>query len=102
MWVEIEISKPSAPKGQQNSAQGFNPGLGYDKRCALKALPTPRTRGAIPNWRSTPTLQHSNTPSLRVAGFEDEDDDEDENEAPHEWRQNVITQRIATLDGPIA
>jgi hypothetical protein len=24
------------------------------------------------------------TPSLRVAGFEDED--EDENEAPHEWR----------------
>ena len=29
-------------------------------------------------------LQHSNTPSLRVAGFEDEDDDEDENEAPHE------------------
>jgi hypothetical protein len=33
-------------------------------------------------------LQHSNTPSLRVAGFEDEDDDddededEDENEAP--------------------
>jgi hypothetical protein len=31
-------------------------------------------------------LQHSNTPSLRVAGFEDEDDDEDENEAPHEWR----------------
>jgi hypothetical protein len=28
--------------------------------------------------------QYSNTPSLRVAGFEDEDDDEDENEAPHE------------------
>jgi hypothetical protein len=46
----------------------------------LKALPTPRTRGAIPNWRSTPTLQHSNTPIIRVAGFEDED----ENEAPHE------------------
>jgi hypothetical protein len=32
-------------------------------------------------------LQHSNTPSLRVAGFEDEDDDEDENEAPHERHQ---------------
>jgi len=29
-------------------------------------------------------LQHSRTPSLRVAGFEDEDDDEDENEAPCE------------------
>jgi hypothetical protein len=28
--------------------------------------------------------QYSNTPSLRVTGFEDEDDDEDENEAPHE------------------
>jgi hypothetical protein len=28
-------------------------------------------------------LRHSNTPSLRVARFEDEDDDEDENEAPH-------------------
>jgi hypothetical protein len=25
--------------------------------------------------------QHSNTPSLRVAGFEDEEDAEDENEA---------------------
>jgi hypothetical protein len=48
------------------------------------------TRGAIPNWRTTPTLQHSITPtlhhsitpSLRAAGFEDEDDDEDEDEAP--------------------
>jgi hypothetical protein len=29
-------------------------------------------------------LQHSNTPSLRAAGFEDEDDDEDENEGPGE------------------
>jgi hypothetical protein len=29
-------------------------------------------------------LRHSNTPSLRVAGFEDEDDDEDEDEAPCE------------------
>jgi hypothetical protein len=27
-------------------------------------------------------LPHSNTPSLRVAGFENEDDDEDEYEAP--------------------
>jgi hypothetical protein len=29
-------------------------------------------------------LPHSNTPSLRVAGFEDEDDDEDEYEEPGE------------------
>jgi hypothetical protein len=35
-------------------------------------------------------LQYSNTPSLRVAGFEDEDDDEDENEAPCEWRPTVL------------
>jgi len=82
MCVEIEISKPSASKGQQNSAQGFNPGLGYDKRCALKALPTPRTRGAIPNWRSTPMLppatlrvamragQYSITPRGRIRGRE--------------------------------
>jgi NAD(P)-dependent dehydrogenase (short-subunit alcohol dehydrogenase family) len=47
---------------------------------ALKALPTPRTRGAIPNWRSTPTLppatlrvamragQYSITPRGRIRG----------------------------------
>ena len=29
-------------------------------------------------------LQYSSTPSLRLAGFEDEDDDEYENEAPCE------------------
>jgi hypothetical protein len=28
-------------------------------------------------------LQYSRTPSLRAAGFEDEDDDEDENEVTH-------------------
>jgi hypothetical protein len=39
-------------------------------------------------------LQHSNTPSLRVAGFEDEDDDEDENEAPHEWRPKMCVQSL--------
>jgi hypothetical protein len=29
-------------------------------------------------------LQHSQTPSLRVTGFEDDDEDENENEAPCE------------------
>jgi hypothetical protein len=33
-----------------------------------------------------PPLRHSNTPSLRVAGFDDEDDEEDEYEAPGEMR----------------
>jgi hypothetical protein len=68
MCVEIEISKPSAPKGQQNSAQGFNPGLLVLTRCALKASSTPRTRGAILNSRSTPTLQYSITPRGRIRG----------------------------------
>jgi hypothetical protein len=45
--------------------------------CALRAS-QPRGRGA-----QFQLAQYSNTPSLRVAGFED-DDDEDENEAPHE------------------
>ena len=45
---------------------------------ALSAPPT-RYAGAI---RIGAILPHSNTPSLRVAGFEDEDDDEDEYEAP--------------------
>jgi hypothetical protein len=49
---------------------------------ALKALPTPRTRGAIRTRRAI--LQYSNTPTLRSPGFEDEDEDDDENEAPHE------------------
>jgi len=41
-----------------------------------------RPRGRGVQFRIGAVLQHSNTPSLRVAGFEDEDDDEDENEAP--------------------
>jgi hypothetical protein len=35
-------------------------------------------------------LHHSNTPSLRVAGFEDEDDDDDEYEAPCELRRDPL------------
>jgi hypothetical protein len=38
-------------------------------------------------------LLHSNTPSLRVAGFEDEDDDEDEYEAPGEQSRVFSTRR---------
>jgi len=34
-------SRATAPKGQQNLAQGFNPGLVTAKRCALKASSTP-------------------------------------------------------------
>jgi hypothetical protein len=35
-------------------------------------------------------LQYSNTPSLRVAGFEDEDDDEDEDEGPCEMQRELM------------
>jgi hypothetical protein len=48
-------------------------------------------------------LQHSNTPSLRVTGFEDEDDDEDENEAPHEWHPTLerLESTLIALSTPI-
>jgi hypothetical protein len=40
MYFIMEPSRPEtngfAPKGQQDSAQGFNPGLGVLKRCVLK------------------------------------------------------------------
>ena len=45
------------------------------------ATPTPRTRGAIPNWRNAPTLPPPDTPALHVAGFEDEDENEGPNES---------------------
>jgi hypothetical protein len=47
----------------------------------------PRGRGV--QFQIGAVLQHSNTPSPRVAGFEDEDDDEYENEAPHERPKDV-------------
>ena len=47
---------------------GLQPWVNRTKPHALKAPPTPRTRGAIPNWRSTPTLQYSITPRGRSRG----------------------------------
>ena len=60
-----------ARNGQQNLAQGFNPGLVIRSAGALKMAPE-GAPGANPNWRST---QHSNTLTLRVAGLEDEVDE---------------------------
>jgi hypothetical protein len=48
--------------------------------------PEPATRA---QFRLGAVLQHSNTPSLRAAGFEDEDDDDDEDEAPGEMVKEV-------------
>jgi hypothetical protein len=48
-----------------------------------ESIPNPADADAGCNSKLASLLQHSNTPSLRVAGFEDEDDDEDENEAPY-------------------
>ena len=54
--------------------------FGHTFSAAPSASPT-HYAGAIPLGA---VLLHSTTPSLRVAGFEDEDDDEYENEAPCE------------------
>ncbi len=53
----------------------------------LPPLPHPQPRSREVQFRLGAVLQHSGTPSLRVAGFEDENDDEDENEAPCEHPQ---------------
>src|ERR1700733_8313314 len=45
-------------------------------------------------------LPHSNTPSLRVAGFEDEDDNEDEYEAPSGQTQMQASLKRVT-DTPV-
>jgi hypothetical protein len=50
-----------------------------------ESIPNPGDAGC-----NSQLAQYSNTPSLRVPGFEDEDDDEDENEAPRERRQKKI------------
>ena len=65
-----------AMKWLKRTAEGFSPGNGGKP-------PRPeRAAEGVPARRSlSPT---STTPSLRVAGFEDEDDDEYENEAPGE------------------
>jgi hypothetical protein len=49
-----------------------------------KRLPSSISNLAVARCNSD-LAQYSNTPSLRVAGFEDEDDDEDETEAPCEF-----------------
>jgi hypothetical protein len=54
-------------KWRHRIAQGFSPGS-CPNEIALKALPAPRPRGAIPNRRSTPTLQYSITPRGRIRG----------------------------------
>jgi hypothetical protein len=59
----------------------------------------PRGRGV--QFQIGAVLQPSNTPSLRVAEFEDED----ENEAPHEHRRGtlgVLSGRIDVVDFPMA
>jgi hypothetical protein len=52
----------------EDSARGFNPGYGKPRGAALKVLPTPRTRGAIPTMRNTPVLQNSRIATRSVAG----------------------------------
>jgi len=93
------------PKGRKDSARGFNPGYRSQKRPA----PTGRQSGCFARMERTKiliaylsplqhlqprgrgvqfglgaVLLHSDTPSLSVPGFKDEDDDEDEYDAPCE------------------
>jgi len=68
------------------AATDYSPGLQPWVCCSKGPCPesTPNPADAGCNSK---LAQYSNTPSLRVAEFEDEDDDEDENEAPYEtWR----------------
>jgi hypothetical protein len=62
------------PRSDCRSCPGFSLRGNGIRRSALKALPT---RGRGVRFQIGAVLQHSNTPSLRVAEFEDEDDDED-------------------------
>jgi hypothetical protein len=81
-------------KRLQNLAQGFNPGLVVSARCALKASPTSRSRGAIPNWRSTPTLQYSITPRDRIRGRGRE---RSAPRVPPEWYSVRVSCRVKEL-----
>jgi hypothetical protein len=53
----------SAPKGQQSSAQGFNPGLAVPKRCALKVAPEDDRREF---WRTILTKRHQSGATFRA------------------------------------
>jgi hypothetical protein len=57
--------------------------------------PCSQCRGRAVQFQIGAVLQHSNTPSLRVAGFEDEDDDEDENKAPLYFTAPAVIPRIS-------
>ena len=77
-------------------ARGVGDAEGAEEACSsavLKAssatirmppLQHPQPRGREVQFRLGAVLQHSRTPSLRVARFEDEDDDEDEDEDENE------------------
>jgi hypothetical protein len=91
--------------GLIRTARRFSLGVSYYTVETKSIIGRWRTQGAAQNLRDllnrqfgVPTRyrvefglgavpQYSNTPSLRAAGFEDEDDDEDENEAPSEHPQ---------------
>jgi len=76
------VSRFSAPKGQKDSAQGFNPGCYVKGGCPESGT---RSGDREVQFGQCAILQYSKTPSLHSPGFED--DDEDEYEAPHEWHQ---------------
>jgi hypothetical protein len=74
------VPKRVIPKGFKDSACGLT------QEHATFAAPFYRPCSIANPLRgcNSDSAQYSNTPLLRVAGFEDEDDDEYENEAPCE------------------
>src|SRR5258708_32628477 len=73
--------------------QGIGPVVNANRDAAIRFAPVehsqPRGRGE--QFPIGSVLQHSNTPSLRVAGFDDEV--EDENDAPNGWAGGLRAQR---------
>jgi hypothetical protein len=93
-WHEVPGETPKRGPSRRDGMKGFRARLSsvdyvcrHRSRTNARIKPShqhlqPRGRGVQFGLRAI--LPHSNTPALRVAGFEDEDDDEDENEAPCE------------------
>jgi hypothetical protein len=88
-------------KGLKDSAQVFlTLGPLVPAKHAQKAAPNPADAGCnsqLPQYSNTPILQYSNTRSLRVAGFEDDDDDEDEGPLAPAGSHKLYVHRSANL-----
>jgi hypothetical protein len=79
-YADFFLGSNTAPQGDTTTRRYGDSAIATkwhdDKHgCALNALPTPRTRGAIPTMANTPVLHHSARQDSRT-------------KAPHEDAQN--------------